>query len=64
MAAQPAYDMGRTATQFLLARLAGKASDECQEIILPVEMIVRHSSGKRVSLFKLLESELMYVYHD
>ncbi len=48
VAAQPAYDMGRTATQLLLARLAGKAPDECQEIILPVEMIVRHSSGVQV----------------
>jgi LacI family transcriptional regulator len=45
VAAQPAYDMGRTATQLLLARLAGKAPESCQEIVLPVEMIVRQSSG-------------------
>lgn len=45
VASQPAYDMGRTATQLLVARLAGKAPDACQEIILPVEMIVRQSSG-------------------
>jgi LacI family transcriptional regulator len=48
VAAQPAYDMGRTATQLLLARLAGQVPDAYQEIILPVEMIVRHSSGKQV----------------
>ena len=45
VAAQPAYEMGRMATQLLVARLAGKAPDDCQEIVLPVEMIVRQSSG-------------------
>jgi LacI family transcriptional regulator len=49
VAAQPAYDMGRTATQLLVARLRGKAPDECQEIILPVEMIVRRSSGSHLT---------------
>jgi LacI family transcriptional regulator len=44
--AQPAYEMGFTATQLLLARLAGKAPEQCQEVILPTEMIVRQSSGK------------------
>ncbi len=48
VAAQPAYDMGRTATQLLVARLTGKAPATCQEIVLPVEMIVRQSSGLRL----------------
>ncbi len=48
VAAQPAYEMGRAATQLLVARLAGKAPEACQEIVLPVEMIVRRSSGERV----------------
>jgi LacI family transcriptional regulator len=46
VAAQPAYEMGKRATQLLLARLAGDAATEAQEIVLPVEMIVRKSSGK------------------
>ncbi len=45
VAAQPAYEMGRMATQLLVARLTGKAPEACQEIVLPVEMIVRRSSG-------------------
>lgn len=43
--AQPAYDMGQRATQLLLARLNHTATDKCQEIILPFELIVRRSSG-------------------
>jgi len=45
VAAQPAYEMGRRATELLLARLSGAAPVECQEIVLPVEIIVRRSSG-------------------
>jgi len=45
VAAQPAYEMGQIATELLLARLSGKAPDGCQEIVLPVEIIVRRSSG-------------------
>ena len=43
VAAQPAYDIGQKATQLLLARLAGEAPPEPQEIVLPVEIIVRKS---------------------
>jgi len=43
---QPAYEMGRKATQLLLARLAGGSLEQCQEIILPTEMVVRQSSGQ------------------
>jgi len=45
VAAQPAYEMGQRATELLLARLAGTAPADCQEIVLPVEIIVRRSSG-------------------
>lgn len=45
VAAQPAYEMGRRATQLLLARLGSDAASEPQEIVLPVELIVRKSSG-------------------
>jgi LacI family transcriptional regulator len=43
VAAQPAYAMGQRATELLLARLSGPASDECQEIVLPVEIVIRRS---------------------
>ena len=43
--AQPAYEMGRRATQILLARLSGDAQAECKEVVLPFELIVRRSSG-------------------
>ena len=45
VAAQPAYEMGQRATELLLARLAGTAPAECQEIVLPTTIIVRRSSG-------------------
>ncbi len=49
VAAQPAYEMGRCATELLLRRLTGDNLDACQEIVLPLEVIVRRSSGSRVS---------------
>jgi LacI family transcriptional regulator len=45
VASQRAYEMGKLATELLLARLADEAPDEYQEIILPVEIIIRKSSG-------------------
>jgi LacI family transcriptional regulator len=42
---QPAYEMGRQAAELLIARIAGEAAPECQEIVLPVRVIVRESSG-------------------
>ncbi len=45
VAAQPAYEMGKQATELILARIAGRAPAACQEIILPTEIIVRRSSG-------------------
>lgn len=46
VSAQPAYDMGKRATQLLLARLTQPAAEPCQEIVLPTELIVRQSSGQ------------------
>jgi LacI family transcriptional regulator len=46
VAAQPAYEMGQQATELLLARLAGNGPGAYQEIVLPVEIILRKSSGK------------------
>lgn len=43
VAAQPAYEMGQTAANLLLARLAGSKAHK--EIVLPVEIILRQSSG-------------------
>ncbi len=48
VAIQPAYEIGRTATQLLFDRLAGTAATRTQEIILPVELAHRKSSGGRV----------------
>jgi LacI family transcriptional regulator len=45
VAAQPAYEMGRKATELLLRRLTGEPTEDHQEIILPIEIIVRQSSG-------------------
>jgi DNA-binding LacI/PurR family transcriptional regulator len=41
--------MGRRATQLLLSRLNNPASQDCQEIVLPFELIVRQSSGSSLS---------------
>ena len=45
VAAQPAYEMGKQATELLLAHIAGQDIPQFQEIILPTEIIVRRSSG-------------------
>ena len=43
---QPAYDMGRQATELLLQRLLGEGPQEPQEILLPTELIVRRSTAR------------------
>ena len=48
VAKQPAYDMGYKATELLLARLSGQAPEKCQDIVLPVEIVVRRSSGMAI----------------
>ena len=44
-AAQPAYDMGYRATQLLLGRVLDENDGPSQEILLPVEVIIRQSSN-------------------
>ena len=46
VAAQPAYEMAQEATRLLLARIAGEAPEEHQEIVLPTELIIRQSAGQ------------------
>ncbi len=46
VAAQPAYEMGYRATRLLVARLANEGPETVQNIILPVEILVRQSSGR------------------
>lgn len=45
VAAQPAYEMGRLATELLMTRISGQATGDHREIILPTKLIVRRSSG-------------------
>ncbi len=44
-AAQPAYELGCQATRLLLERLSGSFTGGPREIVLPVEIITRRSSG-------------------
>jgi LacI family transcriptional regulator len=46
VAAQPAYEMGKTATEILLEKLGGGASVRYREVVLPSEIVVRESSGQ------------------
>jgi LacI family transcriptional regulator len=41
--AQPAYEIGRRATQLLLRRITQPDSSEAEEIVLPTELIIRQS---------------------
>ena len=43
VAQQPAYEMGRIATELLLKRISGEEIGECQELVLPTEIIERES---------------------
>ena len=45
VAAQPAYEMGRTATELLLKRISGELTGESQNLILPIEVIQRGSTS-------------------
>jgi len=42
---QPAYEIGRRATELLLDRLCGEGPADVQEIVLPTELVVRKSAG-------------------
>ncbi len=52
VAAQPAYEMGRRASEILLKKLDGGTSDQYQEVVLPAEIVIRHSSGKQRELIR------------
>lgn len=52
VADQPAYEMGWRAAKLLLSRLDGSAPSGYQEIVLPVKMTVRGSSGRPRDLVK------------
>lgn len=45
VAVQPAYDMGRKATELLLARLTANPSPEFTEIVLPAGIVERRSTA-------------------
>lgn len=49
VAVQAASEMGKQAAQLLLNRVSGSLEAPCQEVILPVQMTIRTSSGERVS---------------
>ena len=49
VARQPAREMGQQAARLLLDRVKGKATQPCQQIVLPTEMIIRASSGGPVN---------------
>jgi DNA-binding LacI/PurR family transcriptional regulator len=48
--AQPPYEIGETATKILISRIKNSevAPQDFKEVIFPVEMIVRESSGRRI----------------
>jgi LacI family transcriptional regulator len=50
VARQPAYEMGKSAAELLLARLAGTAPKGFQEVILPTEIEIYRSIGSPVAV--------------
>ena len=50
VATQPAYEMSQIATELLINRLNGKVPETCQEVILPVKLIIRSSSGRKINI--------------
>jgi DNA-binding LacI/PurR family transcriptional regulator len=48
--AQPAETFGRIATQLLLERIAGEATDRRRRVVLPADLIVRRSCGAPASV--------------
>ncbi len=46
---QPVEDLGRIATEILLARIEGYPQDGIQRVVLPTELIVRESCGCTLS---------------
>ena len=48
VASQPAYEMGKIATEMLLERLGAQPPTEFQTIILPTPIVIRRSSGGQI----------------
>jgi LacI family transcriptional regulator len=46
VAAQPAYEMGKKAVEILINKLGSEPPVQCQEVVFPVEIVVRQSSGR------------------
>ncbi len=46
VAAQPAYEIGRRATETLLKKFGRPDSDPYKEVVLPAQIVVRRSSGE------------------
>jgi LacI family transcriptional regulator len=50
VADQPAYQMGERAAEILLARLSGTATEDYEEVVLPVQITIRESSAEPVGM--------------
>jgi LacI family transcriptional regulator len=50
VASQPAYEMGCQATSLLIERLENGTADDYREIILPTQIVLRASSGAKVTI--------------
>ncbi len=48
VAKQPACEMGQQAARLLLERVKGETERPCKHIVLPVEMVIRTSSGGKI----------------
>ena len=46
---QPKYDVGRMSFELLQNRIDGSPKDDYKHIVLPTELIVRASTGPRIS---------------
>jgi len=46
--AQPAYDMGKQAAKLLLNRLESRVPLEPRHLVLPVQLVIRHSCGSTI----------------
>ena len=62
VAVQPAYEMGQKAVEILLNRLSSTSSGCCEEVILPIEIVIRQSSGtSRANNINVKEAELLKI---
>jgi LacI family transcriptional regulator len=48
VAAQPAREIGKQAVRLLIQRIKGESREPIQEVLLPVEVIIRDSSGGQI----------------